>query len=384
MSSEYCQFCFQTIYGGEERIVRCTSCGKVYHEPHFDNACSCCSGKGIEAHTPVSGTITRAIIRKPIKLKRRVLDDIVWGLKEYIAWGNSHLRAYVNVILGIIVATIIGAYTYRLLSFQTYSEPVEYFNNLIRDGFPPQLQFLFSLIASVLGAFVFFSFLRPNESTEDTFNQRFGRLLASLILLVSMNIVLFEFDANDVSKMIKSEIQISFGEFGLSLFTAQGGALFITMVAGFVIRSRNSSAYQWELPKKLSRSLKVVNVLRFYVVSLSTATLAFLFSLNLLPSYRFPFDLLKLSEWTAQTNSVELTVLNATIIISLLLYLPPNHSNAVRKWWFIRLIGCGVAMANIFSNYRSASVAQLESIVQAALIAVIVTFFFIPIQRALS
>lgn len=385
MKHGYCEFCFKTIlHTGIDRAVRCISCGKVYHEEHYEEVCSHCSETKTEVYVPTSGTVVRNITRRPLRLKRVDFDTVRWGAVEYADWITSLFQAIINALLGIVVSTVVGSYMFRLLSYQTYTDPIEYLNNIIRNGFPPQSIILIALMASVLGAFVFFPSKLPNGIKKHDSSRRFGRFVAIIILFIGINLDLFGLDAKDIMGILKSELQLSTGAYGLSFFAAQGGALVTTMLVGYVVRASNESVYRWEFPKYMRRTFRIFNVLWFYIASLVTIVLAFLLSLGILPSYRLELISIQVGERNVRTNYAYLVALIATVFVALLVYHPPVHSAAERRWWFFRFIGGVIALVGVGNYYRMASSSQLEVVAQAALIAGITTVCFVPVQRAIS
>jgi hypothetical protein len=372
------------INADTDQAVRCLSCGKSYHKGHFEDACHYCSGTTVEMFVPTSQYVARNVIRKPKRLKRVDLDDYGWEIRDYIDWAGSLALATARIGLGIAISTIVGAFTFRFLNYGAHSEPVAYLNSIIRSELPSEALVYVSLIAAVLGAFVFFPSKLPTRTQPHSSDRRLWRFTSIIVVLFGVNLVLLGLNFNDIVPILSSELQISLGTAGFTFLAAQGGALVATMLIGSTIRSRNELVYMWKTPKNLKRFLIAINVMRFYAAAMLTVMMAFLLTTNLLPTYRLATTTVEFGGWVIETNFAHMAALACIVFIALLLYHPPDHSKAERKWWLFRFVGCGIALMSFVNSYRSASSSELEAIMQAGIAAIIIAICLVPVQRTLS
>lgn len=373
-----------TIHADTDQAVRCLTCGKAYHKEHFEEACYYCSGTTVEIFVPTSRNVVRSVIRKPKRLKRVDLDDYGWEIRDYIDWAESLAMAIARIGLGIVICTIVGAFTFRFLNYGAYLEPVAYLNSIIRSALPSEALVYVSLVAAVLGAFVFFPSKLPTRTQPHSSDRRLWRFATVVILLIGVNFVWLGLNFDDIVQMLSSELQISLGTDGFSFLAAQGGALFAAILIGPTIRSRNEPVYTWRVPKKVKRVLNAAGVLKFYAAATLTVIIGFLLTINLLPAYRLATTTIEFGEWVIETNFAHMAVLACIVFIASLLYHPPNHSKAERKWWLFRFIGCGIALMSFVNSYQSANASELEAIIQASIAGIIVAICLVPVQRTLS
>lgn len=386
MQLDYCSFCFHTIYANESDVLRCQACGSVYHEIHLDGECLNCDSTSISSFSAESNPPTKNLTRKPIRLKRHRFDpdEPKWGLREYLAWGNNILRATVNVLIGVAAATTLGAYAFRILSFNDFNEPLGYLNNILRTGLPSREITLVALVTSILGAFVFFPSELPSQEDEDSFGRRIGRFIAIGLILLAVNLLIFAMDANQITGMLTSEYRVSFGNTGLALLAAQGGAIVSVILIGTFIRRINEPIRHTKLPRRLDSLFEASNVLWFYLTYFFVAIFAIYVSIQILPERSLQDIPVRIAGFDFMTNYAQLAVLTIVGLASLLFYRPPSHSAATRSWWLIRVLGIGVTIIGFVIIYRGAPSSELDAIIQASIVALTVSLVSIPVQRGLS
>ncbi|MCO5187082.1 MAG: hypothetical protein M9928_11075 [Anaerolineae bacterium] len=386
MSSDHCEFCFSQIGLQDGEIIRCVSCGSLYHAEHYEQACLCCSATTTEAYAPRPSSSSRQLTRKPVKLKRNrsAINDPQWDIRTTLSWVSSQLRAILMIAFGISLATLIGSFTYRLVNFPSLSNPLDYLNNIIRNQWPSRDVLLVAFVTSILGAVVFFPSKLRTLGVAHSSKRRVNRLVAIFIILFLGNIVFFRISATELIEIASSGKLLSVENTAYEIMAAQVGAIIVTIVLGPFIRAKNEHAFEWEHPAIVRAIFDIFSTVRFYVIVLAAVALAGLVTTRICPDFSTNNVTIELFENSLRTSYTQLAAMTTTVFFASLLYHPPAHSAAERKWWPIRTVICGLALVYFINIYRLTSASQLGTVLLAVAGATGVTILLVPVQRGLS
>jgi uncharacterized membrane protein YwzB len=336
MKIDYCHYCFQTFKPNDGQSVLCTACNRTYHGQHYDGKCVYCSATAPSPYYPRSSSPLRAVIRKPVKLQHAQKEVLPpWNIGELFKQINSSVRMVISLLIGIGIATLIGAFAYRILNYAEFNNISTYTDSIFRGEFPPTNVFFNAFAASLIGAFVFFPVQLLDNEGNNSFQRRFIRLIAATVLLICLNILFFELNVSNLERFATDiNSNQNFREIVLTIVAAQIGAIVTTFFLGFMVRRLNTPLTASGFPKWIKYLLSTARIIWHYFSCLAVVGFAFYITLISLPSYRTTSITLELGPQEVRTDTVQLGALAITFFMALLLYYPPNIAVCGRNGGF--------------------------------------------------
>jgi hypothetical protein len=383
-----CKQCFKTLDPQDKTeanriFVKCSKCGEVYHADcwHQLEKCLCCGNHQTNPVTasffPPSPKVLTKTKSIPIKSSTVIHVEDGGALEPSILYFVQVGRAIVLAIFLITIATFIGAFTYRLTQLQ----PIELetvMDVIFKQSPPPLLTFVSAFISGTIIASIFYTPSRLNDSNTNERTGRFTHFLAGLIMIASLDILLFNVTAPD---LVKLNINLRAYE---EVLYAQGAT---TLLIILLIPLHKGLAPVTISPPKLNLPSYIIILygwMRFLFVSLLLNLFFVYLSTRGLPSR---LNVPKLANISLELIEFALTLpmagaFVAGLAIASILYWPPKSRGLTSHFGILRLLLVILCIISIGFMYRMSTNSQ--GYIYAVIIAGVAMVVAAPVQRSLS
>ena len=382
-----CTYCFRTLDSQDEQaelrdFIRCDLCGALYHSWCWQETGQCLNWNRRQAKS------IRLPPPPPLKpeLKRRALSassSNVMYVQEKdgtrytyspLPWRkrlqrlNQIVRALIPALVLIGLASLVGAFTYRILTLDDFAAE-ELMDAIFKRPIPGLTTLASAFIGATVSALVFYI---PAEA-----RRKIAFLLGGMVAIAGIDLVLFDWT---IKECIELDVNLPLRVEALS---AQGAAF---LVAGVLTPLHRKIAPVDPRPDTgrlplvdnlvgWGRLIPVVLLIGFAVVYFST--------------YRLPTSLNTPQLYDISLGSIDIPVTRsmlgaffAFLGVASVAYWPPKAREVSQHFATVRLILAALSLAGVGLLYRGA--VDPQSFIHTAIASSLIAIVALPLQRALS
>lgn len=387
-----CYACFQTLDPKDKNprlraVIKCERCGALYHAPCREDleACYRCGGQqfnSVRIARPASlGSVTKQHVQmiRPSTVVELGSSQGKQGerrqnsIKDIALYLFQAFWAILLALLLVVIAALIGSYTYRLIQLPVVSAKTV-MDAIFRTALPNPFVVVSALTSGLIAGSVFYS--RPRQT-----GRRSIYLLAGIILLLAFDFLLLNIYPPRLL-LAAQAILTRYGE----IFIAEGVTAIVLLL--LIPLHRGLAPVKPLSPRDSPQWLKnLYGWLRLFIASFLLIVASVYFALHWLPNSLNQPPLAELDQNRLPTFISHLSVPTAgaiamAIIIAAIFYWPPQFRQVQWRLGIVRLLIVMIGVVAIGLLYRSPI--NPQSFLATLEFTSIITFVAIPIQRALS